>query len=77
MYCGKTTTASLSPTLTAKKVSTTAPKSNKECAASDKIPILPVANPTTSLSKVNIKLANTELKATDCFLFITNSVYKL
>ena len=59
--------AGLSETLTEKKVMTAAIRSRPECAASDRMPKLPVVTPTTILSRVMTIAARTELPATERF----------
>src|SRR3954462_10686696 len=59
--------AGLSDTRTEKNVRTDATRSSPECAASERIPRLPVVNPTTSLRLVITTAARTELPAAERF----------
>src|SRR5579859_3711544 len=59
--------AGLSETPTEKKVRREAIRSRPECAASDRMPRLPVLSPTTILRPVITSAASTELPAADRF----------
>src|ERR1700758_3208552 len=57
----------MSETRTEKNVSTEAMRSSPECAASERMPRLPVVTPTATLSPVITRAAKTELPATARF----------
>src|SRR4029077_9122928 len=65
--------AGLSETPTEKNVSSEAIKSRPECAASERMPRLPVLNPTPTLSPVMTTAAKTELPAAARFSARINS----
>ena len=52
---------------TANSVTTAAPRSRAECAASDNMPRLPVTSPTTVFMVTKNSAARTEVNATSCF----------
>src|SRR3954463_11386817 len=66
--------AGLSDTRTEKNVRTEAIRSRPECAASDRIPRLPVETPTPTLSPVMTIAAKTEFPAAERFSARINSV---
>src|ERR1700756_3046762 len=65
--------AGLSETPTEKNVRREAIRSSPECAASDRMPRLPVLKPTTILSVVITRAASTELPAAERFSARINS----